>query len=65
MRASIVIPGIVVLLALIALIGWVSLDGKPDATASDPQTRSAGTEGSIPARSAGGTNDPRMTTGSK
>jgi len=65
MRPSILIPGIALVLGLLGLIAWVSLDGKPDATASDPQTKSAGTEGSVPARSAGGTSDPRMTTGTK
>lgn len=65
MRPSILIPGAGAVVLLLGLIAWLALDGKPDATSSDPQTQSAGTEGSVPAKSAGGTADPRMTTGTK
>jgi hypothetical protein len=66
MSPAAVIPGVIVLAVLIGLIGWVSLGEKPNATAQDPQTRSAGQQGSVPAARAGGPSDPRIgTSGAK
>ena len=65
MRPSILIPGLGVVALLLGLIVWVSVGEKPDATATDPRTQSAGQEGSVPAKSAGGTGDPRLGAGTK
>ena len=62
-RPSLLVLGLGVIALLLALIVWVS--GKPDSTASDPGTQSAGQEGSVPARRAGGPADPRIGTGTK
>lgn len=62
---SIAIVGTLAVLALLGVLGWVSLAGKPDATAKDPQTRSATEEGSVPSRMVHGPNDTRGTTGTQ
>jgi len=64
-RPSFLVMGGGVIALLLGLIIWVSVGEKPNATASDPVTQSAGQEGSVPARRAGGPSDPRIGTGTK
>jgi hypothetical protein len=64
-RPSLLVLGLGVIAFFLGLIVWVTVGEKPNATASDPVTQSAGQEGSVPARSAGGPSDPRMSTGTK
>jgi hypothetical protein len=57
---SIAIVGTLVVVALLVVIGWVSLAGKPDATANDPRTKEATEAGPVPSASVGGPNDKRI-----